>query len=141
MCLYVSFVYICALHKHILPYVNNNCGHVNITNITNMESRLNMYDIYLHVKKMKLKSPDIFLTLVLKEFEVTNLGRFFMTLLYITCFLRHYLSHSVPILRAIFHVFAYKIRNLYNRWNESWSTYSTYAQNLRREIHSKEDQD
>ena len=41
-----------------------------------MESRLNMYDIYLHVKKMNLKSPDVFLTLVLREFKVINLGRF-----------------------------------------------------------------
>ena len=38
----------------------------------NMESRVNIYDIYLHVKKMRLKSPDVFLTLVLKEFEITN---------------------------------------------------------------------
>ena len=83
-----------------------------------MESRVNIYDIYLHVKKIKLKSPDVFLTLVLKEFEITNLRRLFMTLFYITCFLWHYPCNSVSILRAIFHVIAFKIRNLYNRWKD-----------------------
>ena len=35
-----------------------------------------MYDIYLHVKKMRLKSPDVFLTLVLKHFELFSLPCF-----------------------------------------------------------------
>ena len=75
MCVYALYVYIWALHIHMLPSVNNNnCGHLNITKLTNMESRVNMYDIYLHVKKMKLQSPDVFLNLVLKEFEITNSG-------------------------------------------------------------------
>ena len=71
---------------------------------------------------MRLKSPNVFLTLVLKEFEITNLGRFFMAIFYINCFLWHYPSHGISILRAIYHVFSFKLRNLYNIWNESWST-------------------
>ena len=108
---------------------------------SNMESRVNMYDIYLHLKKMKPKSPDVFLTLVLKEFEITNLGRFVMTLFYITCFMWHYPCNSVSILRAFFHVIAFKIRNICNRRKESWTTYSTYAERLRNRIHSNEDQE
>ena len=101
-----------------------------------MESRPNMYDIYLHVKKMNLKSPDVFLTLVLREFKVINLGRFFMCLFYITCFLWHYPSHSVSILKAVRNVFYFKMKNFLNRWKESWLTYSPYADKMRTQIHS-----
>ena len=124
------YIYICNLQSYVTI-----CKHH-----VNMESRVDIYDIYLHVKKMRLKSPDVFLTLVLKEFEITNLGRFFMSIFYVTCFLWHYPSHGISILRAIYHVFSFKVRNLYNIWNESWSTYSPYAQNLRAQIHSNEDQ-
>ena len=63
--------------NHILTSVNNNsCNHSIIVKFINMESRVNTYDLYLHVKKMNLKFPDVFLTLVLNEFEITNLGRF-----------------------------------------------------------------
>ena len=104
-------------------------------------SRVNTYDIYLHVKKMNLKSPDVFLTLVLKEFEITNTGRFFMSLIYITCFLWHYPCHSVSIMRSVCPVISFKIRNSFNRWKESWNTYSTYADSLRSRIHSDDGQD
>ena len=83
------------------------------------------------MKKMNLKSPDVFLTLVLKEFEITNFGRFFMCLFYITCYLWHYPCHSVSILKAVCHVTSFKIRNFFNRRKESWCTYSTYAETLK----------
>ena len=105
--------------------------------------RVNIYDIYLHVKKMNLKSPDIFLTLVLKEFEIINFGRFFICVFYVTCFLWHYPSHSFSILKAVCNVIYFKIRNIFNRfnrWMESWHTYSPYAERLRNQIHSDIDQ-
>ena len=100
-----------------------------------------MYDIYLHVKKMNLKSLDVFLTVVLKHFELTNLGRFFMATFYIICFLWHYPYHSISIIKAVFHVFAFKIRNNFNRWKASWNTYSSGAKRLRSRIHTNKDED
>ena len=109
------------------------------TTDVNME-RVNIYDIYLHVKKMNLKSPDVFITLVLKEFEIINYGRFFMFVFYVTCFLWHYPSHSFSILKAVCNVIYFKIRNIFNRWMESWHTYSPYVERMRNQIHSDIDQ-
>ena len=64
-----------------------------------------------------------------------------MTVFHIFCFPWHCLCHSVSIIKVSFHVFAFEIRNYYDRLKKPRNTYSTAAETLSRPIHTNEGED
>ena len=85
-------------------------------------------DLYIQVKRMKLKHPHIFLSLALPHLSIYTFKTFRVSIYYVSCFIWHYPSHTFGIIYAAGKVYKDKQIKSIKMWWQRMKTYSPYAQ-------------